>query len=164
MATVAWSMHLASSVITSTIFAMIRNLLLHFQIIFLSANLSTWFRILWLPKNLSSKKIFAELKGEFDEMKELTKLIRLEVLHFSKHTLWGCWQETAEKELHKLMWFNPEIKRVKADHKNKTLAQKLFEPTSDFFPKHGISNFGAQIYWWGRTRKGKRGCTVGSPI
>ena len=38
-------------------------------------------------KNLSSKKIFAELKGEFDEMKELTKLIRLEVLHFSKHTL-----------------------------------------------------------------------------
>ena len=69
------------------------------------------------------------------------------------------WQQTSERELLELMQGNPSIKRAKTDHKNKTLAQKCFEPMSEYFSKHGMSNLGTYLSWWGR-REGKEGWFV----
>jgi hypothetical protein len=97
-----------------------------------------------------------QLAEEFNSMLRLSKLAGLEILHFTKHTMRGWWCKTVEKEIITGMHGHPEIKALKVDHKNKTLPTKTNEPMSDYFGKHGISDFAAHIFWWGK-QDGKPG-------
>jgi hypothetical protein len=90
-----------------------------------------------------------DFRDELLSMKKLAKLVKKDTLNFMKPICRGRWQELAKKERNEIMRRNPKIKGVKADHKNKTMADKLFKPMGEYFSKHRITDLGAYVYWWG---------------
>jgi predicted SprT family Zn-dependent metalloprotease len=84
----------------------------------------------------------AHLSKELDTISELAETARHEILHYTKHVVRARWQHKEEQAILKQMRGNPQIKRSKSDHSNKTLAQNLFEAMSEYISKHGISNLG----------------------
>ena len=99
---------------------------------------------------------FDALSDEFHSMFELARLSGLEMLHYVKHLMRGWWQDTAIKELKRMMLSYPWLKGCVTDHKNKLLPRCKDEAMSMFFSKAGISIVGAMVFWAGTKEvKGK---------
>jgi hypothetical protein len=99
---------------------------------------------------------FDALSDEFHSMFELARLSGLEMLHYVKHLMRGWWQDTAIKELKRMMLSYPWLKGCVTDHKNKLLPRCKDEAMSMFFSKAGISILGAMVFWAGTKEvKGK---------
>jgi hypothetical protein len=99
---------------------------------------------------------FDALSDEFHSMFELARLSGLEMLHYVKHLIRGWWQDTAIKELKRMMLLYPWLKGCVTDHKNKLLPRCKDEAMSMFFSKAGISVLGAMVFWAGTKEvKGK---------
>jgi hypothetical protein len=82
-------------------------------------------------------------------MIEFAKLSGKETLHYAKHLVRGWWQDTAIKELKRLLLLYPWLKGVIVDYKNKLLPNSKFEAMNVFFSKSGISLLGAMLFWAG---------------
>jgi hypothetical protein len=88
-----------------------------------------------------------ELSKEYYSMHSFALLAGLETLHYVKHIMRRWWQDTAIKELKKLLRLFPWMKGFVTDHKNKLLPRMKNEPMSLFFSKSGVSLLGAMIFW-----------------
>ena len=108
-------------------------------------------------RNQSDRPPVNALFLELDSMVELSKVLRHDLRHYLKHVTCSWWQKKAEEEIRRKMINNPNIKMVKPDHKNKTLAQCLFEAMSEYFGKHGISCLGTYVVWYGKNEHGVEG-------
>ena len=94
---------------------------------------------------------------ELDSMVKLSNVLQHDLRHYLKHVTRSWWQKKAEEEIRRKMINNPNIKMMKPDHKNKTLAQCLFEAMSEYFGKHGISCLGTYVMWYGKNEHGIEG-------